>query len=361
MFLGTALLAFFGACLASALTGFLAYRWLCAERMLDVPNERSSHVQPTIRGGGIAIVATIAVALAAIGIWRFDKVALGLVGLVAVLGAVSFLDDMRSVPAGTRLGLHFLAAIGGAWLLGWPLLAVEVESGAGVTLPPVLSGLLIVLWLAGFPNAFNFMDGINGHAGLQTVMTAGGGAWIGAMAAHDWTAPPVLVSAVVAGAASGFLPYNFPKARMFMGDVGSVPLGYMLAFVALWQAKLYGWHLLLPLVLLQFNFIFDAGVTLGRRMLKGERWLEPHREHFYERMALASGSHTVVTNGEMAVQLVCVSMLVASTAAEPPWAWALPVAVIGVWLAYFVSCEVYCRRRGFGFRAVQSLGPASSS
>lgn len=346
--------SFFAAFAASVLLGFAVQRWLRARQVLDVPTSRSSHLKPTVRGGGLAIVGTIVIALAGLAWWR-DAAFLGWLSIpVGLLAGISFLDDLRSVPAAIRLALHFAAAVLALWVLDWPRLEIAVVGMFSWGPPSLLGAVFAVGWLAGFPNAYNFMDGINGHAALQTVMTAGGCACIGACAAHDWAAPPVLLAVVVAGATAGFVPYNFPKARMFMGDVGSVPLGYMLAFVALWQAKLYGWHLLLPLVLLQFNFIFDAGVTLGRRMLKGERWLEPHREHFYERLALASGSHTVVTSSEMGVQLICVGLLAASVLKPSTSGRFLEAAVVFVWLTYFAAVEIYCRRRGLGFRAAKA-------
>ncbi|MCX6924750.1 MAG: glycosyltransferase family 4 protein, partial [Verrucomicrobia bacterium] len=292
-------------CLAAVLSFALCYPIARALRhlgVIDRPNQRSSHQVPTVRGGGIAIILVVLFGGLAAG-WRSD-VALVLMGLSFGLAAVSLWDDLQPLPPTVRFGGHALAALGVLHALDWPRFSLEVASQPGVAWPAPMSGLLLFLWLTGYTNAFNFMDGINGLAAGQAIVTGLGMALLGSVASGQWSvvSPPVLLSLVVAGAALGFLPHNFPNARMFMGDVGSAPLGFLLAALVIWMARGFGWWLLVPLALLHANFVLDTGITLVRRVLRGERWYDAHREHFYQRLIRAGKSHPFVTGLEMALQ-----------------------------------------------------------
>jgi len=208
------------------------------------------------------------------------KVALVVAGLgLAVLG---LLDDLRSIAVGTRLVLQGVVA--------------------GLTLPWVLHGLtgataweglcvaVVLVWLVGYVNAFNFMDGINGIAVGQVLVA--GVAWF-AIGHWQHVGPLATAGPIVAGAAVGFLPYNFPVARVFLGDVGSYFLGAMLAVLAVEgvRAGLAPEAVLAPLSL----YLVDTASTLVRRMVHGERWFEAHRDHTYQRLVRHGMSHTVVT------------------------------------------------------------------
>lgn len=315
--------------------------------IIDHPNERSSHARPTARGGGVAIVLIVLGLGPATGMQQGNvSLVAGLLTTCAVLAVVSFLDDLRSLPAAVRFGCHALAAVAVLASLGWPKLALGVAQGRTFALPVAISALVIFLWISGYTNAFNFMDGINGLAAGQAVVTGLGMALLGSMASGQWpvVSPPVVLSLVIAGAALGFLPYNFPKARMFMGDVGSAPLGFMLASLVIWLARDFGWWLLLPLALLHANFVLDTGITLARRVARGERWHQAHREHFYQRLIRSGKSHAFVTLWEMALQGVVVGLMVAYVEAGTGLRAALAVGAIVVWLLFFAYCEVAFRR-----------------
>jgi UDP-N-acetylmuramyl pentapeptide phosphotransferase/UDP-N-acetylglucosamine-1-phosphate transferase len=190
------------------------------------------------------------------------------------------------------------------------------------------------------------MDGINGLAAGQAIVTGLGMALLGSVVSgqSSMVSPPVLLSLVIAGACAGFLPHNFPKARMFMGDVGSAPLGFLLAALVVWIARDYGWWLLIPLGLLHANFVLDTGLTLARRILRGERWYEAHREHFYQRLIRAGKSHPFVTGVEMALQGVVLGLMVLYLYASAPVRAGLIALVILMWLAFFAYCERLFRR-----------------
>jgi len=327
-------------------------RW----NIIDRPNHRSSHTRPTARGGGIAIMLVILLEGMALG-WR-SEMALVLMGLSLGLAALSFWYDLAPLPSSIRFGGHVLVALGFLQVLGWPQITIDLTGQPTVTLPVFLNGLVLFLWLAGYTNAFNFMDGINGIAAGQAIITGIGMAVLSLLATlpHPATSIgaeplpasanclPELLGFCLAGAALGFLPHNFPRARMFMGDVGSAPLGFLLAVLALWLARDHGWWLLPPLVLLHANFILDTAITLGRRVLRGEKWHEAHREHFYRRLVRSGKSHSFVTGWEMALQVVVLGLMVVYLRSSTPVRMGLIGFVLLIWLAFFAYCERSFRR-----------------
>lgn len=335
---------FLAALLISFLLCFPVYRLLERQGIVDRPNARSSHSTPTVRGGGLAIVITIALS----ALWVDARIGatplVWFVGATVMLAVVSFFDDLKGVPAIVRFGTHALAAVIALHALGWPVLAIAVSPEWSFTLPFAISLLVGFLWLAGYTNAFNFMDGINGIAAGQAVLAATGYCVVACAAGAAWTDAPVLFSAAIAGAAAGFLPHNFPKARMFMGDVSSAPLGFLLAADALWIASTYGMWLLIPLALLNANFVLDTGITLARRILRGERWYDAHREHFYQRLTRAGRSHRFVTSWVIALQIGVVALMYFYVHASPAGRVWSTLAVAGCWLAFFLCCELQFRR-----------------
>ena len=268
--------------------GFPVYNALRARGIVDKPNERSSHTRPTVRGGGIAIMFTVTVGAVVMAIFSNEWRLVWLMGAAVLIAAVSFWDDLHSLPPAARFGCHAFAA--GVVLmlipLNGPVVALDVLHE--IPLPPVLAAGAVFLWITGYTNAFNFMDGINGIAGAQAALAGLGMALLSGMATGEWSSAPLLFALVLGGAGVGFLPHNFPKARMFMGDVGSAPLGFLLSAVTIWLAGELGWWLLVPLLLMHANFIMDTAITLLRRMLAGEKWYHPHREHFYQRLIRGS-------------------------------------------------------------------------
>jgi UDP-N-acetylmuramyl pentapeptide phosphotransferase/UDP-N-acetylglucosamine-1-phosphate transferase len=298
--------------------------------VLDRPNERSSHVAPTPRGGGIAVISVgVAawLALAAAGITPPGAVVAALAA--AALALVSWFDDLRGLSPGVRLLAQFAAVATGIWALphgaifqGW--------------LPPGLdavAGALVWVW---FVNLFNFMDGIDGidggeagAIGIGIVLVAGVGGGIDLGLA----APAVAVAA----AAVGFLIWNWAPARIFLGDVGSVPLGYLLGFLLFELAMRGQWAaaLILPLY-----FLADASLTLLRRLARGERVWQAHREHFYQRAVQRGLSHDAVVLRVIAGDIV---LIACAWAAAKGWGFAgLAVAALAV-LALLI--ELGRRRR----------------
>lgn len=249
-------------------------------RLLDEPGERRSHRVATPRGGGIAIALAFLIAIAAMIVRQPREIVLLVCagfGFLMVAG-IGWIDDHRPLSPWSRLVVHAVAA-------GWLAVGFYLSgSGAGVAL--VVFALCLVL-----VNIWNFMDGIDGLAATQAVLVAAAFAWLAgsALAVHLGLA---LIAATL-----GFLPFNFPRAKIFLGDVGSGALGFALALMAglsLDAIPVEAW----PLALLPLSaFVLDAGFTLLTRMLRGERWWTPHVEHAYQRWSRRAGSHVPVTTG----------------------------------------------------------------
>jgi UDP-N-acetylmuramyl pentapeptide phosphotransferase/UDP-N-acetylglucosamine-1-phosphate transferase len=267
-----------------------------------------------------------------------------LLGAATVLALVSFLDDVRSLPAWLRFGCHSAAAAAALAELKVSGLKLVAESVGFTWLVVASVWLLGFLWIVGYTNAFNFMDGINGLAAGQAIVTGFGMALLGGMALHNYHSTPVLCSVAIASASFGFLPHNFPQARMFMGDVGSAPLGFCLAVIVLWLTMNAGASLLIPMMLLHANFVLDTGITLLRRILRGERWYEPHREHFYQRLVRSGKSHPFVTGLEMTLQCAVLGFMVLYLHSSRPLRVGLIAFVILGWMAFFAYCEHLFRR-----------------
>lgn len=283
----TALAAFL---VAAALTGWFR-RHAIALQFLDVPNARSSHTIATPRGGGVAIVLTTLVALLTLGWtgwldWKSVEVLWVGGALVALIG---FVDDRRHVAPQWRLLGHFAVA----W---WVLVRLG-------RLPPVaaigyvldsgwLEFAIAALFLVWMLNLTNFMDGIDGIAGVETVTVCLCAALLGEIAApgmHLWVAPLVLGFATL-----GFLVWNWPPAKIFMGDAGSGFLGLTLAVLSL-QAALEQGRLFWSWLILLGVFVVDATVTLIRRLARGESVHQAHRSHAYQHAAVHRGAHLPVT------------------------------------------------------------------
>jgi Fuc2NAc and GlcNAc transferase len=258
-------------------------------RVLDVPSERSSHTTPTPRGGGLAIAVVVltSIALGWHADWLTGREAAAF-ALSAAVAAVGWADDHRPLPPGVRVAVHFGAA-GGALLLlgGFPTLDVGPRPLALGILGQLLA-LFGIVWAINF---FNFMDGIDGLAGAEaTLVGAIGAAMLSAAGAPGLAR----IAVVIAGASAGFLLWNWPPARIFMGDVGSGMLGFLFGTLAVAGEKAGAVPVLVWVILLG-AFIFDATVTLARRVSRGERWHAAHRSHAYQRALAAGRGHRPIT------------------------------------------------------------------
>ncbi|WJD64043.1 MraY family glycosyltransferase [Pseudomonas kurunegalensis] len=292
--------------LASLLLTAALRRYALARSLLDIPNARSSHSLPTPRGGGLAFVLTFLAGTLVLAWTGSITPALlcGVLGAGGGIALIGFMDDHGHIAARWRLLGHFAAAGWGMyWLGGMPPLTIFDVELAPVAIR-IVFGLLYLVWLL---NLYNFMDGIDGIASIEAICVCLGGSllyWITGNTQAIWL--PVLLAITVAG----FLFWNFPPARIFMGDAGSGFLGIVLGLLALqagWINPLlfWGWLILLGV------FVVDATFTLMRRLVGGERVYEAHRSHAYQHASRRHGSHLPVS-----LSVAVINML-----------WLLPVAV----------------------------------
>lgn len=301
---------------AAVVAGWMT-RWLAttaAQRgMIDRPNDRSSHSIPTPRGGGLAMVfatAALAVSLAVGGVlpaWE----AVALIPPFLALAAVGWIDDRGGVSPRVRLLVHLSAS---AWFLAWCFARASWAAGLALATPGgVLASVILTLALGWAINLYNFMDGIDGLAGAQGLFLGLGGALLLVVQGGDAEA---LVMLAVAGACAGFLVWNWAPARIFMGDVGSGALGFLLAAVPLTavdDVRTDVW----PWLILWGSFVADASVTLVRRALRGVALHEAHRTHAYQRLARRWHSHRAVSLSYSAVNLVWLGPIAVLAAARP--------------------------------------------
>jgi len=286
--------------LTRAVTGFLRRR-----EILDLPNERSSHTDPTPRGGGIAVMA-VALPLWAVAAVFTQAPAPGAAVVPACalgLAVLSWFDDLHRLGVGFRLAGQAAAAAVALYFApaGGPYFAGALPPG----LDAVAAGILWV-W---FVNLFNFMDGIDGIAGVETATVSVGLVLVAAMAGLGGATP--LHAFVLAGAALGFLWWNWHPAQVFLGDVGSVPLGFLLGWLLLGLAAQGQWAAAL---ILPAYYLADATLTLARRAFRGEPVWRAHKEHFYQRAAQRGWSHARVSRAILAGNVLLVALAVAAAA-----------------------------------------------
>lgn len=348
--------AFLGGLLSWWLTGLLAQVRL-AGSMLDHPNERSLHDQPTPRTGGVAILAGVLCGLV-VNAWSglpLNSVAdSGLFGwpvfawillLTYLIGLVSFLDDRAGLPVLVRFGVHLTAAVilvvgarVGIFSVSLPLVG---SAELGWLAVPLSIGCLV--WMT---NLYNFMDGMDGFSGGMAVV---GGA---VLAGFGWAAGHgaiLLMGSVAAAAAFGFLVHNFPPAKIFMGDVGSVSLGFLFGVLILLGVRDRVFDLWPPLMLFS-PFIVDATVTLLRRLVQGERIWQAHRTHYYQRLVLLGWGHRMTVTAEYAVMILCGALAWEYQIADERvrcvvlgcWALLMAAVMVGVHVA---ERSVACVRR----------------
>ena len=271
------------------------------KQLLDIPNDRSLHSVPTPRGGGAAIVLAFAASIIALYATNYveTKNAMILIGCGALIAITGFLDDRQLLSyARSRLALHFVAAaIAVSALGGLPTLPVF---GTDVSLG-LFGGILAAVYLVWLLNLFNFMDGIDGISGAEVVSVCGAAAFLIHRTTHDYNFASLPLA--LATATLGFLVFNWPPAKIFMGDVGSGFVGFIIGIFSLIAADsvgLLGWMWIILLGV----FIVDATVTLIGRLFRKQKPHVAHRSHAFQHLALRFGSHKRVTIGVVAINVL---------------------------------------------------------
>jgi UDP-N-acetylmuramyl pentapeptide phosphotransferase/UDP-N-acetylglucosamine-1-phosphate transferase len=335
-----------------AVIAFVVAWWLtdrlCSPRsflsILDHPNERTLHSMPTPRTGGVAIITGVVISLAAVGCALAIALpsdeflpkglasgSLWIVGSTLLVFIVSFVDDWIDLPASLRFIVQAVAAliiIGG---VGLTLTSIPIPGGMVIQLGWVAGPVsaLLLIWMA---NLYNFMDGMDGFSGGMTAIGFGFLAYFG------WKAgSPVMlmIAAFVAMSALGFLVHNFPPARIFMGDAGSITIGFLSGTLMLLGVRDRMFDFWVPIILFS-PFILDATVTLIRRALRFEKIWEAHRQHYYQRLVLAGWGHRRTVLAEYGLMFWCGAVAIFYHHASEAWR----LVSLGVWGLVFVMAAV---------------------
>lgn len=308
--------------ISAGLTGWVR-RYALRSHLLDTPNQRSSHSVPTPRGGGLAIAIAFLLALLYLLLSdQLDKsIFLALAGGGVLIAGIGYWDDRYNLSAKIRLLGHFSAAV---WAVSWIGGIQSLDLGFAVWKWGWLGYIVSLLGIVWLLNLYNFMDGIDGLAASEAIFAASIGGLLLLNAGADGLAQ---TSLSLAAACAGFLCWNWPPAKIFMGDVGSGFLGYTLAVLLLasdrqTSVSLWAWLLLLSV------FAVDATITLLRRLLRGEKVSEAHRSHAYQHATIIYGSHLKVMLATVAINLIWLAPL---TIAAWRWTqWAVLFTVLGI-------------------------------
>jgi UDP-GlcNAc:undecaprenyl-phosphate GlcNAc-1-phosphate transferase len=301
--------------------------------VLDVPGLRSSHAVPTPRGGGTPIAVGVVAAALIAPVGGYARLALA--GAVAFFGLLGLVDDLRGLPARTRLALQ---AAGAAAVAGLLLSGLR-PAGLGGPVAAVAAAVAVAAWLVGFVNAFNFMDGVNGISGAHAVI---GGVAYACLAGWRRDGFGVTAGLALACGAAAFLPWNAGRARVFLGDVGSYAIGAALAVLAA-RLVLLGVPaeaVAGPVAL----YLADVAWTLQRRIRNGERWLEAHRTHVYQRWCDAGWSHQEVTLMTSALTVLLCLLGIAGLRGGADRV-ITDVAGLGALAVYLASPDLFARLR----------------
>ncbi|WP_233862484.1 MraY family glycosyltransferase [Paraburkholderia adhaesiva] len=312
---GVLLCAVLSLCISAVVLWTLLRTGMAWRLATDIPNDRSLHTRPTPRVGGWGVVP-----VSALLIWCFAP-ALWLPALAAVLLAIlSLIDDRSGLPARVRFGCHVAAAVA--------LLAVYPGGMSWWALAPVA---FLLVWLV---NLYNFMDGSDGLAGGMALFGFSGYA-IAALTGAQPDVPLAYACAAVAGAAAGFLLFNVHPARIFLGDAGSIPLGFLAGAFGYWGWIGHVWPIWFPAVVFS-PFIADASITLLKRLVRGEKFWQAHREHYYQRMVRSGLGHTGTAWIGYAVMAAGIALAYTARGLSPAvqwWVvigWTIVLCLIGV-------------------------------
>jgi len=296
--------------------------------LLDHPNDRSLHVTPVPRLGGVAIVAGVFIGVVLCHFALNAAISVFACAATVVLLAAALWDDKKGLPPFVRLVVQCFAALLLVWgdglYVDWQILS---------WLWPVL-GVLVLVWSI---NLFNFMDGMDGFAGSMACIGFAALAISGVMQGQVEFA---MLCAIISAACLGFLCFNFPPARIFMGDSGSTLLGLAMGGLSVWGWKLKIYPLWMPMVIFS-PFWVDATATLLRRLYRGEKVWLPHRQHYYQRWVLAGYSHRRVVGINIGLMLLCAASVVVQQVCQ--WRW-LEIGLPLVWFVCYGLIALYSER-----------------
>ena len=300
---------------------------------LDIPNERSSHTEPTPRGGGL-IIFIVTISFLLIWFWlneNLKEILPFLIGSLLIAG-VSWLDDLYSLPNLLRFAVHTTAALIVVLLINH-FQQIELPLISTFQLNPFIGGLITLIWIVGLTNAYNFMDGIDGIAGIQGFIAGFGWCVIGILTGQTFLA---VFGGLILSSCAGFLWHNWHPAKIFMGDVGSAYLGYSLAVLSLFAARKpeIGNLAFVIGILLVWTFVFDTTLTFIKRALNGENVFSAHRSHLYQLLVIKGLRHDRVSllYGAMSLMGAMLAIYILLNPGQIFIFVILPVLCVSLWL-----------------------------
>ncbi len=335
------LLIFISSLLLTAAFIHLLCRTRATRILLDLPTARGLHGAPVPRIGGIAIFASVWILA---GLWLQRDLVAGIAGLSLVLLAVSLLDDLKPLSAVLRLLAHAGAALLMVllWVNTFGLTAGRTSASIRLAMSPLgaMALALVIVWMT---NLYNFMDGADGLAGGMSVV--GFGTYAAAVTMQVNTDSPLgLLVAALTGASAGFLMFNFPPAKVFLGDAGAIPLGFLAIALGIHgnMMGLWPWWFV---VLVFSPFIVDASVTLLRRTLQGQKPWIAHRDHYYQRLILAGWSHRKTALVYYALMLAAAASALRAAHSPSPDAILLAWAIIYMLLLLMLQWHLHKNKK----------------
>lgn len=301
--------------------------------LLDHPNKRSLHSRPVPRSGGLAITSTLII-IFLINISRLPDSIINIAIGATVILAISLIDDIKHVPSLLRLFFHILAA---SWLAysGLRLESIALPGGAEILLSAQVSWIITILIITWMTNLYNFMDGMDGFAGGMTIMGFG----VFALVYFSNSQIMFAVSMLIAIVTAGFLVFNFPPSKIFMGDTGSSVLGYLAAVMMLSADKSEVMPLWLSVILFS-PFIIDATITLAMRTVNKQKIWVAHKQHFYQRLVGAGWSHRKTVLSEYCLMFACGLLAITGNYSTA----FIQIFIVGFFVIMYISIIVMVNR-----------------
>lgn len=308
-------------------------------QIVDTPNKRSSHAVTMIRGGGIGIFLPVYIVIASCKNQDNHPIIIAILISLAFILIISFLDDLFSLSIKVRIIIQII----GSYIL------VEGITKTGIS-PisdnyQIFTCCCVTIFCVGYANVFNFMDGINGLVTAHTIIASCFSLMYFGIITQRWDSEIIIIYSTLAGAALGFLPHNFPRPSMFMGDVGSVAIGFIFAGLITWCAQYISLILLVPLILIHANFLLDTSFTLLSRIAKQSQWWQPHKEHFYQKLLCSNNTHQYVTNLQIKIQIFCSILLLLTILAQNTLKVIIYLFVIILWIQQFYQWQTAFQQR----------------
>jgi len=292
------------ACLTAFAGTFFLIKWLNKKNILDIPDERTNHSVPTPRGGGIAVISTILLFLIIASFYHeglFAKIMPIIIG-ATILSILSWIDDKRGLSPLIRFSTQIIT------ISIITLFFMDKALFNNDYIPYFIMVVFVIILWTWFLNLFNFMDGINGITSVETISICVG--IVAIVSIKNLDSHFAFISALCASSILGFLFWNWGNAKIFLGDVGSISMGFILGWLMLEIASKGYWS---PMIILSLYYLFDSTYTITKRLLKKEKIWLPHSQHFYQKAVRSGKSHANVTTAILITNIALIILAIVTS------------------------------------------------